>query len=152
MVFDSHPVGGVRSNTRISKIKNKEKASASSFSFTHSSSEIVDSVQISSHQALSAAGLQGVDPLFMDIERRIIENEQIDNSETILGELEKLRFLLLKNNTSQQLEDLVIRLNYLAQKIDANKVSPQLEDLLLEVQTRASVELAKINLYKKKKF
>ena len=66
----------------------------------------------------------------------------IKNGKSLLSELKTLNLALLEGRVTPQLLE---RINSLLLSQSLEKLSPDLQSLLLEIETRASVELAKLN-------
>ncbi|MES2253056.1 MAG: flagellar assembly protein FliX [Pseudomonadota bacterium] len=87
-----------------------------------------------------SAAVFSVDPMFANLDEPSPEQKGIQKGLSLLDELEKLRGQLLCGNIEP--ESIMTIQNYVKQ-LRSDETDDRLQDLLLEIETRAVVELAK---------
>ena len=120
----------IQKSTRTAK---KEKKSE-----THGFADAMD--ERSSVPIHQSAAVFSVDPMFTDLDEPSPEQKGIQKGLTLLDELEKLRGQLLGGSIAP--ESIMTIQNYVKQ-MSTDNLDDHLKGLLLEIETRAVVELAK---------
>ncbi len=132
----------------IGALKKEKKASSNSFS-----AALDDKAQIS---VQASAYVFGIDPLFTNLDDPSPKQAGIQVGLSLLDELDKLRTQLLSGSISPEIitniqnyvQSIKDRLNEKATEhsTDVSAIDETLREMLLEIETRAVVELAKLKV------
>jgi hypothetical protein len=120
----------------------KKDATGSGFDAVSTS----DMVKIKSAAVFQNAAVFSVDPLFMNTDESSQRRKAIKKGFSLLDALENLRHKLVSGNVTY--ETLLTIKNHI-QELSTGDVEPGLKELILEIETRALVELAKIKMGEK---
>ena len=89
--------------------------------------------------------LSAIDPLFLELENPSSNQAAIDSGLKLLDYLDELRIVLLGSNDARNNIIILNRIHEEVSKISQHTVDVELEKILKEIETRAVVEIAKIN-------
>lgn len=131
-------IGSVGSNISIKTQRADKKNAKGKASFHDSLSDTPET-----HPVMASSFVFGVDPLFADLNNPSRKKEAIMAGMKILDDLDRLRVLLLYGAASQ---DAITTLDQLQQSLSQypmDDLDPELREILVEIETRAVVELAK---------
>jgi hypothetical protein len=120
----------IQKSTRTTKKEKKSEA--------HGFADAMD--ERSSAPIHQSTAVFSVDPMFTDLDEPSPEQKGIQKGLTLLDELEKLRGQLLGGSIAP--ESIITIQNYVKQ-MSTDNLDDHLKGLLLEIETRAVVELAK---------
>jgi hypothetical protein len=116
--------------------KKQKKKSQSLFS-----ENLEDSTEIYPVQASSF--VLSVDPLFANLEQPSNKSAAVQAGLNLLDELDRLRANILNSETYDESLQTLLRIKEGVQNIPRDHIDTRLKEILLEVETRAVVELAK---------
>jgi Class II flagellar assembly regulator len=133
---------GLRGPTSLRRAKNADKAG-----FSSEISEDSAAVSIETSSPLqSPHALAGVDALFFAVEsHKSPEEQEVMRAESLLNRLDNIRVGILLGEIPQ---NVLLELSDLSSKPIAQIDNPQLQEIIQEIETRAKVELAKLDRLK----
>lgn len=112
-------------------------------------SSFADSLASDTDTALETTSvpvLFAVDPLFADMGK---SNKQaaIASGLKVLDELDRLQAMLLRGGTAKETIATLVNIKQAAKNLSKENIPEELNDILLEIETRAEVELAKAHYF-----
>ncbi len=121
--------------------KNTKAAKKEKNSIHHGFNDTIDEPSVTLIQQSSV--VFAVDPMFTDLDEPSPQQQGIHKGLSLLDELEKLQKQLISGAVNQET---ILGIQNFVEKLPKNNLDEKLEELLLDIETRAVVELAKYHM------